>query len=412
MKHAGWVWLIAVAFAVALGGWYAWRGGVSSLFLLLLVGFMMLQGVLVQAFGPKRFKVERAWQPVYPVAGEPVTVTLSVRCEGGLPPVWLQIEDQLAGDTVGSENGKNRPGSRGGSLFFTGFRRDYQMTYTIPGLPRGVYKQASVKLTWGDPIGWFKRSRLAASSEVMVVHPLPLAGNPPKAEERAEQEGGGAWQPQLVASSSAPGRLRPYVEGDPLRRIHWKYSAKKGELLSRIPEEQGIMPRYLLLSTRDGDYASSAGFELAVSAAATWLTREAGGDSGADELRFSHGGMDGACQVNGRDGLMSGLEQLAGLRLGNGLSAGEILRRDWSEVLAQGQSLTVITGKLTPELAGDVLHLAELGVATEVWCAGGLGGSDLGRLVAHLRERGVTVLDLTLYRTKTPRKGAIKHVSA
>lgn len=412
MKHAGWAWLIAVTFAGVVGGWYAWRGGVSALFLLLLVGFIMLQGALAQAFGPKRFKVERIWEPSFPVAGEPVTVTLTVGCEGGLPPVWLQIEDPLAGEAVGSEYGKNRPGSRGGSLFLAGFRRDYRVTYTIQGLPRGVYQQTAVRLNWGDPFGWFKRSRLVASSEVMVVHPLPLAANPPKTEERGEQEGGGVWQPQLVASSPASGRLRPYVEGDPLRRIHWKYSAKKGELLSRIPEEQGGMPRYLLLSTGDGDYDSSAGFELAVSAAASWLAREAGGDAGAGELRFSHGAMAGACRVNGRDGLMSGLEQLAGLRLGSGLSAGELLRRDWTVVLSQGPSLTVITGTLTPELAGDVLHLAELGVAAEVWCAGGLGGSDVGRLVARMRERGVKVLDLTLYRTKTPRKEAIQHVSA
>ncbi|MDU2239833.1 MAG: DUF58 domain-containing protein [Paenibacillus sp.] len=410
MKRAGWAWPVAIAFAGALGGWYAWRGGASALFLLLLAGWIMLQGALVQVLGPKRFKVERAWQPAFPVAGEPVAVTLTVRCEGGLPPVWLQVEDELAWTAAGQ--GTNRPGVRGGSLFFSGFRRDYRVTYTIQGLPRGIYKDTSVRLTWGDPFGWFKRSRKAAAAEVMVIHPLPLAADPPEAEERGEQEGGGAWQPQLVMSSPAPGRLRPYAPGDPLRRIHWKYSAKKGELLSRIPEEQGVMPRYLLLSAQQGDYASPVGFELAVSAAATWLAREAG-NSDAGELRFSHGAMAGACRVTGREGMMGGLEQLAGLRLGNGLSAGELLRRDWSEVLSQGQSLTVITGTLTPELAGDLLHLAELGVAAEVWCAGGLGGSGQPiQLAARLRERGVTVADLTLYRTKSRRKGASGHASA
>ncbi|MCK8488910.1 DUF58 domain-containing protein [Paenibacillus sp. MBLB2552] len=410
MKNAGWAWPVAIVFAGAFGGWYTWRGGVSALFLLVLVGFIILQGVLVQALGPKRFKVERTWQPEFPVAGEPVTVNLKLRCEGGLPPIWLQVEDELAGAAAGQ--GTNRPGVRGGSLLFTGFRRDYRATYTIQGLPRGVYKDMTVQLFWGDSFGWFKRSRHAVATEVMVIHPLPLAANPPEAEERGEQEGGGAWRPQLIASSPTSGRLRPYAPGDPLRRIHWKYSAKKGELLSRIPEEQGVMPRYLLLSTRQGEYAASSSFELAVSAAATWLRREAG-DSDAGELRFSHGALAGACRVTGREGMMNGLEQLAGLRLGNGLSAEELLRRDWSEVLSQGQSLTVITGTLTPELAGDLLHLAELGVTAEVWCAGGLSG--LGQpmqLAARLRERGVMVADLTLYRKKSRRKEASEHVSA
>ncbi|WP_059042670.1 DUF58 domain-containing protein [Paenibacillus rubinfantis] len=411
MKSAGWAWPIALAFVAALGGWYVWRGGASALFLLLLAGLILLQGVLAQALGPRRFKVERAWQPVFPVAGEPVTITLTVRCEGGLPPVWLQVEDELA--VIAAGQGTNRPGVRGGSLFFSGFRREYRVTYTLPGgLPRGVYTDTAIRLIWGDPFGWFKRSRKVATAEVLVVHPLALSADPPKAEDRGDQEGGGAWQPQLVASSPAPGRLRPYAPGDPLRRIHWKYSAKKGELLSRIPEEQGVMPRYLLLSARQGDYTSSARFELAVSAAATWLAREAG-DSDAGELRFSHGAMAGACRVTGREGMMSGLEQLAGLRLGSGLSAGELLRRDWTELLSQGQSLTIITGALTPELAGDVLHLAEMGVAAEVWCAGGLGGSGQPiQLAARLRERGVMVTDLTQFRTKSRRKEASGHVSA
>ncbi|MNO17700.1 hypothetical protein D3C76_73990 [compost metagenome] len=410
MKNAGWVWPVAIVFLGTLGGWYAWRGGASALFLLVLAGFVMLQGALVQALGPKRFKVERAWQPEFPVAGEPVTITLKVRCEGGLPPIWLQVEDELAGAAAGQ--GTNRPGVRGGSLFFAGFRRDYRAMYTIQGLPRGVYKDMPIRLSWGDSFGWFKRSRGTAAAEVMVIHPAPLAADPPEAEERGEQEGGGAWQPQLVMSSPAPGRLRPYAPGDPLRRIHWKYSAKKGELLSRIPEEQGVMPRYLLLSAQQGEYANPAGFELAISAAATWLRREAG-DSGAGELRFSHGAMAGPCRVTGREGMMSGLEQLAGLRRGDGLSAGELLRRDWSEVLSQGQSLTVITGRLTTELAGDLLHLAELGVTAEVWCAGGLGGSGQPiPLAGRLRERGVMVVDLTLYRTKSRQKEASEHVSA
>lgn len=411
MKRTGWVWPVALAFAGALWGWYAWRGGVSALFLLLLAGLILLQGGLVQALGPRRFKVERAWKPEFPVAGEPIKVTLTICCEGGLPPIWLQVEDELAG-AASAGQGTNRPGVRGGSLFFAGFRRNYRTTYTIQGLSRGVYKEMAVRLTWGDPFGWFKRSRRAVGAETMIIHPLPLAANPPETEERGEQEGGGAWQPQPVVPSPAPGRLRPYTPGDPLRRIHWKYSAKKGELLSRIPEEQGVMPRYLLLGTKQGDYASPAGFELAISAAATWLAREAGATD-AGELRFGHGALAGACQVTGREGMMDGLEQLAGLRLGSGLSAGELLRRDWSEVLSQGQSLTVITGTLTPELAGDMLHLAELGVAAEVWCAGGLGGSGQPiQLAARLRDRGVTVADLTLYRTKSRRKEASGHVSA
>ncbi|MGG6314301.1 DUF58 domain-containing protein [Paenibacillus macerans] len=431
MRGGGWTWAAAIAAAGVLGVWYFWRGGASALFLLLLIALVMIQGAVVQGFGPRRIQVVRAWQPGYPVAGEEVAVTLTVRCAGGLPSFWMRVEDELA--AIGGGQGTGRPGDKGGGLFFAGFRKEYHGTYTIKALDRGVYKGTAVRLTWGDPFGWFKRSRLVETEELLVVHPVPLAAPPPESEERGEQDGGGVILPKLVASSPAPGRLRPYEPGEPLRRIHWKYSAKKGMLLSRIPEEQGIMPRYLLLSARKEDYvsfgnggevpaASKAGaeprpqvgavsrFELAVSAAATWLQREAG-ESG--DLMFSHGAMEGSCRTSGYEGLYDGLEQLSGLRFGTGLSAEALLRRDWSRLSAQGQSLTVITGRLTPGLTGSVLHLAELGVAAEVWCASGLSGPDQPELLAaRLRERGVAVIDLSAYRREIRRKEGSGHASA
>ena len=43
-----------------------------------------------------------------------------------------------------------------------------------------------------------------------------------------------------VRETDEPGDLRPYVPGDPVRRIHWKLSVKKDELLIREAENQGI----------------------------------------------------------------------------------------------------------------------------------------------------------------------------
>lgn len=413
MRRGGWTWAAAIVAAGVLGAWYFWRGGVSTLFLLLLTAFMMVQGAIVQWCGPKRITAVRSWHPDYPVAGEEIAVTLTVTCSGGLPPLWLQVEDELAALAGGPV--ANRLGDRGGRLFFSGFKSVYHGTYSLEALSRGVYKGPAVRLSYGDPFGWFRRSLRVGTEDTLVIHPLPLSFCPPEAEERGEREGGGAFQPQPVVSSPAPGRLRQYEPGDPLRRIHWKYSAKKGMLLTRLPEEQGNMPRYLLLSAQKADYAwgggqspvvkgmpgeapaadAVAGFELAVSAAASWLRREAGEPG---ELLFSHEGMGRAFRVSGCEGLYDGLEQLAGLRLGAGLSAAALLRRDWSRLLSHGQGLTVITGALTPELTGRVLHLAESGAAAEIWCACGLAGPDQPELLAaRLRERGVAVVDLSSY---------------
>lgn len=415
MRPTAGAWLIVLAAAGSLGAWYAWRGGISTLFLLLLTGFIIIQGIMLAWFGPRRIKVERTWLPEHPVAGDEITMSIYISCEGGLPPLWLQVEDELLAIAV--NEGMAGPGSK---LFLSGFRRDYQAEYTVPGLPRGIYKDTGLRLSWGDPFGWFKRSRSIGTERPLVVYPSALAGGLPEAAALGGREEGGVFSTSSALFSSTPGRLRAYMPGDPLRFIHWKYSAKKGTLLSSISEEQGAEASYLLLSTSAEDYMmknSSVSeepeelFELAVSAAVSWLRREAGaGDPGKARLCF--GSWSGASWPAAGCGLLSRLEPLAGLRLGTGGSAEHLLKREWLELLSQGMGVTVITGRMTPELAEGVLHLAELGVAAEIWCA--CGSSELlfsSLLVQKLKERGVGVVDLSLFKQPS-RKEDAPYVSA
>ena len=64
-----------------------------------------------------------------------------------------------------------------------------------------------------------------------------------KTDIRENQEmdlGEPVMEPDLAAEDYAAGDIRGYLPGDPLNRIHWKLSAKRGELLIREPEEDSI----------------------------------------------------------------------------------------------------------------------------------------------------------------------------
>jgi uncharacterized protein (DUF58 family) len=65
---------------------------------------------------------------------------------------------------------------------------------------------------------------------------------------------------------------RPYRDGDELRRVHWRSTARHGQLMVRREEQQWRNHAVLLLDTRRqvhaGDGAASS-FEFAVSAAAS-----------------------------------------------------------------------------------------------------------------------------------------------
>jgi len=65
---------------------------------------------------------------------------------------------------------------------------------------------------------------------------------------------------------------RAYRDGDELRRVHWRSTARYGELMVRREEQQWRNRLLLLLDTRRGAHAGSgaaSSFEFAVSAAAS-----------------------------------------------------------------------------------------------------------------------------------------------
>jgi hypothetical protein len=69
--------------------------------------------------------------------------------------------------------------------------------------------------------------------------------------------------------------LREYVPGDDLRHVHWRSSARAGQLLVRQYHDSRRTSALLLVDTRRDAYAQPDDFELALSVAASVTTRAA-----------------------------------------------------------------------------------------------------------------------------------------
>ncbi len=436
MRSGIWTWPIAILSVGLLGALYGWKGGQSLLFLLLLFVIVIIQGAALQMFGPKQVRVERSWFPLNPKAGEEVTMTLTITLSGGFLPLWMQAEDEWSVSPY-AESGSEKESKRG-RLAFGGWKRKYTGSYLMREMNRGVYTGESVRITWGDSFGWFKRSLRAEANDVLVIHPALLPIALPELEA-ADPDGEGHRMGRSAEMEGTPdtGRLRIYEPGDPLRRIHWKSSAKKGTLLTRIPDPAESHSRCLFLDTTESSYSGSLGgnpadkrtgrsmaptkgrtpdrFELAVSAAAAWFCNVHGRTG---EACFRHGGMSvtGFRSVpifSGKSGLKEGLDLLAGAALAPGLSSAELLRS--AQASLHRQSLTFITGHLTPELGETALHLLKRGAALEIWYACGTqGNTESVRLAEALREKGLTLIDLTHYfdGVSVQPKGGARHVIA
>jgi uncharacterized protein (DUF58 family) len=107
---------------------------------------------------------------------------------------------------------------------------------TLGPLGRGAIVASNWALESSDPLGFFRFRRTGANGEVGLVLPrFASLSSSPQARE-------------LEASVSAPRSgsgmelfgVREYRPGDPLRRIHWRSSARLGELVVREYEPPGV----------------------------------------------------------------------------------------------------------------------------------------------------------------------------
>ncbi|MEH2276003.1 MAG: DUF58 domain-containing protein [Nostoc sp.] len=167
--------------------------------------------------------------PIQPVsAGDDLTVELEIRNQTQQPVSLLQVVDMLpfvlgkpvqkAIETIPSQG-------------------SYRWIYYHPTQRRGVYRWHTVELGSGAPLGlfWCRRQRDCAAMAIVYPTVLPLA-TCPLVDEMGQEEskrGDPRGRPLQTATTGLVRSLRPYRLGDPTRLIHWRTSARYGELRVR-----------------------------------------------------------------------------------------------------------------------------------------------------------------------------------
>ncbi|MCW2736527.1 DUF58 domain-containing protein [Nocardioides sp.] len=144
-------------------------------------------------------------------------------------------------------------------------------SFLLPAMPRGVHPVGPVSYEKTDPVGLVsRRFDTATGLELFVA---------PRVTDLSLFAGGltndldGATSKQLSMSDLAFHALREYVQGDDLRHVHWRSSAKAGELLVRQYHETRRGHVTILLDGRRSSYRRLRDFELAVSVAASIALR-------------------------------------------------------------------------------------------------------------------------------------------
>lgn len=268
-------WLVFTAAAVALV--LAWVLGWIEL---AFVGTTLLAAVVIAipfTFGRMRYRVEIELQPRRVVAGERALGRLVVHNVADAASVPSQLE---------------LPVGRGLAEFVIPSipaGGEHEELFAVPTQRRAVIVAGPAASVRGDQLGLLRREVRWTDPVELFVHPVTARLRPSAAGLVRDLEG--EITKTITDNDISFHALRAYEPGDALRNVHWRTSARTGQLMVRQYEETRRSQLLLVQATSAAHYASDDEFELAVSVLASLgvqVIRDATGLATAtDRLRLN-----------------------------------------------------------------------------------------------------------------------------
>lgn len=169
--------------------------------------------------------------------GETVDLSLRVNNRKLLPLAWVKIDDRFP-QILSPENKPLAPSHIPLTSFLTNhaalgpFERA-RWTYRVPCKQRGFYILGPAKIKSGDLFGLFERERESGRTDRLIVYPqvAPMEdwGLPPK-----DPIGEVKSLTPLFDDATRPRGARDYRPDDAPKHIHWRATARRGELQVKV----------------------------------------------------------------------------------------------------------------------------------------------------------------------------------
>jgi len=342
-----------------------------------LLGVVLLLGA-VTSFLSDRYclwgvEYHRVFAPRRAFYGEEITLAVEVTNRKVLPLAWLEAVDELPVE-LEPLDGRVIPSLRQRrqllvNLFSARWYERVRRRFRVRCAARGYFKLGPVRLRSGDLFGFTFRGRDLELTDHLIVYPkvvpLEALGLPPL------HPLGDARTPRLLFED--PTRTvgtRDYLPGDPLRRLHWKATARIGTLQSR-QYESTLTHRLVLFVNMDtlGEYAEYRGFvrpllelNMMVAASAAYWAHEHGYPVGLYANGFLPEGLRwiGMPPAHDPGHLAAMLEALAKVYPTPVMPIGDLIHLSARE-LPWGTTAVVVTAVVDVPLEIGVLRLREAG---------------------------------------------------
>lgn len=189
----------------------------------------------------RRMTVQRKARTLRSQVGYIFEEHYEIQNSGRWPRLWIEVRDESP-----------LPGSRGSHVLTSIGGRESRTYLARTRLQeRGVFALGPTRLLSGDLFGMFPVERLFQSQDSLLVYPMLFEiqsfPNPP-----GLLPGGESLRRRTQQITSNAAGVREYITGDPLNRIHWASTARRGRLIVKEFELDPLAEVWIFIDAYQG----------------------------------------------------------------------------------------------------------------------------------------------------------------
>lgn len=204
-------------------------------------------------------RVERRARSLRASVGDVFEEHFEVANDARLGKLWVELFNKT-----------NLPGAAGSRLLtLIGGRQKRTYIARTWLTRRGGFRLGPTQLTSGDPFGLFRAQKVIPGQDVLVVLPMiyEIASfiSPP-----GLLPGGQVIRRKALDVTPHAAGVREYVPGDPMKRIHWPSTARRGQLIVKEFEQDPQAEVWLFLDAQASVHAQKP-YEPPVTGGEGWI---------------------------------------------------------------------------------------------------------------------------------------------
>ncbi len=239
--------------------------GQPFLFYLLYLAILVVGGsyILVR-LGLSDLEAGYAVSQLHGHVGDRMRVTYTLRNASRVPKPWLEVH-----------NPTTLPGGLPGRALPLGGQAERSWLIRAPLTRRGHFRIEPLHIRTGDPFGFYEASATVGQGVSLVVYPrlepLPAWRLPP-----ASLEGSHAAPERTLQTTPLATTVRPYAPGDSMNRIHWRSTARHGDIQVKEFDLEQTADAWIILDLQraiQAGHGDDSTTEVAIRAAASIADR-------------------------------------------------------------------------------------------------------------------------------------------